>query len=58
MEWDSEIRCTYEWSRWFAWRPVEVGSKVVWLEWIERRWDPDRLDACWANVVREFRRLA
>lgn len=34
-----------EWHRWFAWRPVRVGSgDCRWLETIERRisWQPNR----------------
>lgn len=25
------------WHRWFAWRPVAVGSVMVWLQFVERR---------------------
>jgi hypothetical protein len=25
------------WRWWFAWRPVRVGSGLVWLRWIARR---------------------
>jgi hypothetical protein len=28
------------WHPHFAWRPVEVGDKKVWLEWVERRGEP------------------
>jgi len=26
-----------KWHKWFAWRPVAVEVKQVWLEWLERR---------------------
>lgn len=26
-----------DWHRWFAWRPVKLGSTWVWLEVIERK---------------------
>ena len=38
------------WRRWFAWRPVRVGDKIVWLEYIEREgWYiyGDFGDSCW-----------
>jgi hypothetical protein len=28
----------WRWHRWFAWRPVSVFGKRVWLETVERRW--------------------
>lgn len=34
-----------EWKKWFAWKPVPIGTHppqeggtMVWLEWIERKW--------------------
>lgn len=27
-----------EWQAWFAWFPVQVDNKWVWLETVERRW--------------------
>ena len=24
------------WHDWFAWRPVRIGDRVVWLEWVRR----------------------
>jgi hypothetical protein len=24
-----------EWTRWFAWYPVDVGDHIVWLEYVE-----------------------
>jgi hypothetical protein len=26
-----------EWRPWFAWRPVEIDGRSVWLEFVERR---------------------
>jgi hypothetical protein len=27
-----------QWHRWFAWRPVRIGSRDCrWLEWVERK---------------------
>lgn len=28
---------TEQWHAWFAWRPVKIAGKWVWLETIERR---------------------
>lgn len=28
-----------EWRGWFAWRPVIINDKIVWLEWIERSFE-------------------
>jgi len=28
-----------EWHPWFAWRPIRIGSVVVWLEVIQRRFE-------------------
>ena len=25
------------WKKWFAWRPVKVNGKTVWLEYVYRR---------------------
>jgi hypothetical protein len=31
-----------EWYRWFAWRPIILGTgQRVWLEWVERRLSDD-----------------
>jgi len=27
----------YEWHKWFAWYPVAIGLKKVWLEWVLRK---------------------
>jgi hypothetical protein len=27
------------WEKWYAWRPVFVGRHLVWLEYVERKWD-------------------
>ena len=38
-----------EWHKWFAWRPVRLGrfegtGPVVWLAWVERRYEPGPLN--------------
>jgi hypothetical protein len=25
------------WHSWFAWYPIQIKGKLVWLEWVERR---------------------
>lgn len=30
-----------EWHRWFAWYPVEVDGRWVWMEHVERCWDDE-----------------
>jgi hypothetical protein len=37
------------WHAWFAWRPVQVGDKRVWLERILRR---SRVSANWNGSMR------
>lgn len=37
MRWTSRSAKHRRWRRWFAWRPVTVDHRVVWLEWIERK---------------------
>jgi hypothetical protein len=32
-----------EWHRWFAWRPVFVHRRLVWLQYTERRWSQGRI---------------
>jgi len=27
------------WVKWFAWKPVRISDRMVWLETIERRFD-------------------
>lgn len=38
-----------KWLRWFAWRPVIISGKIVWLKWVYRkqtpRYDPGPLGA-------------
>lgn len=47
-----------EWHRWFAWHPVQIDDRWVWLEHVERKlwfwydWD----DGCFC--VREYRELS
>ena len=26
-----------KWYRWFAWYPVRIDGRMVWLRWLERR---------------------
>lgn len=37
-----------QWRTWFAWHPVEVAERLIWLERVERRWDAE------ANCVGDF----
>lgn len=25
------------WQRWWAWRPVLINGKLIWMEWVERQ---------------------
>lgn len=42
-----EYKVLKDWHRWFAWYPVEIGLKTIWLEHVERKieqsvlWDWD-----------------
>ena len=37
MRWPTEKKAYYEtWHLWFAWHPVTIGKKKVWLELVER----------------------
>jgi hypothetical protein len=38
MRWATrQPRDTKQWARWFAWRPIRVGTEWVWLEYVDRR---------------------
>jgi hypothetical protein len=39
MRWPAKDRSI--WRAWFAWLPVKIGSQVVWLERVERRFCGD-----------------
>lgn len=26
-----------KWHKWFAWHPIKIGNKTIWLEYVERR---------------------
>ena len=26
----------WQWHRWFAWHPIRIGKKIVWLEFVNR----------------------
>ena len=40
-----EIERSENWHRWFAWKPIRVGSRDCrWLEWIERKGTSDHLE--------------
>lgn len=28
------------WYRWFAWHPVVMSNSIIWLQYVERRWNP------------------
>jgi hypothetical protein len=30
-----------EWHKWFAWHPAFTDTAIVWLEPVERRWNPE-----------------
>lgn len=33
-----EAKDRYAWHDWFAWAPVKIRGKWVWLEWVERQY--------------------
>lgn len=37
----SKILDEENWRDWFAWYPIQVGDELVWLEKIQRRWNPN-----------------
>lgn len=39
MRWTTHNK--YEWKRWYAWYPVRFANTTVWLEYVERRWNPN-----------------
>ena len=42
MRWNRSIPADNEqWHSWFAWYPIVVGTKWVWLEFVLRRYDCD-----------------
>jgi hypothetical protein len=36
---DKKVARLGTWRNWFAWRPVQVGGALVWLEAIQRRYE-------------------
>lgn len=34
----------FKWHDWYAWRPVFVDDRIVWREWVKRRWHHAYLD--------------
>lgn len=36
MRWTPNSPEYFQWHRWFAWYPVQVGDTWVWLETVER----------------------
>ena len=44
MKWPRRNAC---WHRWFAWHPVAVGTRWVWLERVERRWSETFCGDCY-----------
>ena len=47
MEWNSRWHKSFEWHYWYAWHPILLGKKYVWLESIKRRRIEDGYDAVW-----------
>lgn len=43
-------RSKWAWHRWFAWRPVRLGTVLVWLEMIERQ----RLTEYWHPMTKTW----
>ena len=37
MKWAKRFENLHKWHRWFAWRPVTIGERRVWLEMIDRK---------------------
>jgi len=31
------VKDATHWRPWFAWRPVHIADRWIWLEWVERR---------------------
>jgi len=40
MRWIPRFITARSWRSWYAWRPVYIDGEMVWLERIERRWEP------------------
>jgi len=45
MIWNYKRKKEPEWKPYFAWKPTPIGTyplednqKIVWLQWIERKW--------------------
>lgn len=37
------FRPNEEWHPKFLWAPMILNEKIIWLETVERRWDPNQL---------------
>lgn len=48
----------FHWHPWFAVWPIRVGNAVIWLEWVERRWDRDDLAGPLHGYRNQFRRAS
>ena len=44
----------YYWHRWFAWHPVKIGHRWIWLEWVHRR-NHCLVAICYATWWTEYR---
>ncbi len=40
---EARERIQQEWHRWFAWRPVVANGVLVWLEFVERKFEWEHL---------------
>lgn len=30
-----------DWHPWYAWRPIKTKDSLVWLEYVQRKWEPE-----------------
>lgn len=49
MNWRKKDK--YKWHRWFAWRPVTIGERRHWLEWVWRERDTYYAGSYWRYRV-------
>ncbi len=53
MKWLANRTNYDEWHRWFAWFPIQVGDHYYWLQFLERKRDPECCDNTWLVRVPE-----
>lgn len=42
-----------KWHRWFAWEPILMDGKWIWLEYVERR--AVHICGMWGSITWEYR---